>query len=579
VSLRRLALYGLPLGFLAVLFFYPLAAILNLSLRPDGLLNLDGFGTVLGSAYYRDVLWFTLWQAALSTALTVGLAIPCAYVFTRYRFPGRGLMLSLATLPFVLPTVVVAAAFRALIWPGGVVNDALMWILNTETAPLQLQRTLAAILIAHVFYNFAIALRMITGYWANQSTRIEEAGRVLGAHGWNLWWYVRLPVLRPVLLASAVLVFIFTFTSFGVVLILGGFEYATLEVEIFYQARDALNLPVAAALSLIQIGLMFLLMIVYTRLQRTMTTDLQSAGQVARRPRTVRERVTVGLTVSFIMLLLFAPLLALVWRSFDFGGGDLLDHYRNVVENRAIGRPPLQRDVSDLIGLPPLEVVMNSLSFALMTTGIALVLGVLTAYLVAGRGRSRPARWLDPLFMLPLATSAVTLGFGYIIAMDFDGVRALLNRALDPLGIPITASWDLRAAWVLIPLAHTLVALPFVVRSVLPALRSIAPSINEAAEVLGARPFRRWLLVELPLISRGIVVGATFAFTVSMGEFGASVFIARTETTTLPVAIESLLGQAGTSGEAYVLSSLLMAVCAVSFVTIERVRTAGIGEF
>ncbi|MFW5748814.1 MAG: ABC transporter permease [Chloroflexota bacterium] len=578
----RYMIYLLPLLFLAVFFFYPLAAIFNLSLRPEGTLRLDSLITVMTSRYYLGTLWFTLWQAALSTLLTLALALPGAYVFTRYSFRGKGLLLSLSTLPFVLPTVVVAAAFRALLWPNGVINEGLMSLLQLDQPPLEFQRTVTAILIAHVFFNYAIALRMITGYWANQSIRIEEAARVLGAHGWRLWLYVRLPILRPAITAAGVLVFIFTFTSFGVVLLLGGFEYATLEVEIYFQAlyRSTSQLPLAAALSLVQIAVMFVMMLVYTRLQRRTTVDLQSAQRIARSAHTPGERTILGGNLLIMIGLLFTPLLALIWRSLDIGGaGSALRHYLNLIENRPVGR--LQVTMADIIGVTPLEAIVNSLRYALLTTVIAMLLGLLTAYLLAGhrRGQGRLVRWLDPLFMLPLATSAVTLGFGYLISMDFDGVRQAINTVLGPAGVSIRGDWDLRSSWILIPAAHTLVAMPFVVRSVLPALRSIAPNITEAASVLGAPPWRNWLLVELPLISRGVIVGATFAFTVSMGEFGASTFVARPDTRTLPLAIEGLLGGAGTSGEAYAMSTILMLVCAASFIVIERMRTAGVGEF
>ncbi|GAB4509559.1 MAG: iron ABC transporter permease [Anaerolineae bacterium] len=535
----------IPLAFLLVFFFYPLAAILLRSLAPEGVLNLSAFRQISG---YASTLWFTTWQAALSTLLTLVLALPGAYLFTRFAFPGKGLLLSLATLPFVLPTVVVAAAFSALIGRNGLVNDVLLAVLPFEDAPIDLQRTLAIILIVHVFYNYAIALRMISGFWANQSLRMEEAARVLGASGWRLWWEVRLPMLRPALLAAAVLVFIFTFTSFGVILILGGPRYATLEVEI-YRAVGRFNLELAAALSIVQIGVMFLMLLFYTRLQRQTQTDVAHTTQIARSPAqwTRREWVFVVVSLLLMVLLLFAPLLALVIESV-YDAGWTLRFYRGLNENPR----------GSILFVPPLEAVRNSLVFALLTTLLAVLLGLLTAYLLARR--SRLSRWLDPVFMLPLATSAVTLGFGFLIALD------------EP---PL----NLRASPLLIPIAHTLVALPFVVRSVLPALRAISPNIREAASVLGASPGQVWRLIDLPLISRGVLVGATFAFTVSMGEFGASVFIARPDTPTMPVVIERLLSRPGTYVQALAMSVILMAVCAVSFIVIERTRTAGIGEF
>ena len=551
MSLRRpltYLLFALPLLFLAVFFLNPLLAILGVSLAPNGQLDLSGFATIITTPYYRNTLWFTTWQAALSTVLTLALALPGAYVFARYQFRGKSLLLSLMTLPFVLPTVVVAAAFMALIGQQGIVNQGLMGLFHLDTPPIQLERSLTLILIVHVFYNYSIALRIISSFWANQSPRLEEAARVLGANRWRIWWEIRLPILRPAILAAALLVFIFTFTSFGVVLILGGPRFATVEVEIYRQATALFNLQVAAALSLVQIGLMFALMIIYTRLQRQTSGDLQSAQIVAQKPKTRRERLFVGANLLLMIVLLLTPLLALVVRSFS-GADGLTTQFYSLLNTNTRG---------SVLFVPPIEAVGNSLRFALATTAMAVSLGLITAYLLTRRG----ARWLDPVFMLPLATSAVTLGFGFIIA----------------LGKP---PLNLRTSEVLIPLAHTLVAMPFVVRSVLPAVRAISPNVRGAARILGASPAQVWRFIDLPLISRGLIVGATFAFTVSMGEFGASVFVVRPDTPTMPIVIFRLLGQPGATnyGQALAMSTLLMAVCGVSFILIERARTLGIGEF
>lgn len=545
--------YGLllvPLVFLLVFFAYPLAAILGLSFWSGGVLDLSSFVEVATTRYYVDTAWFTLWQAAVSTLLTLLMALPAAYVFTRYRFPGRSLLLSLSTLPFVLPTVVVAAAFSALLGESGIVNEGLQSLFGLPNAPVQLERTLAIILIVHVFYNYAIALRMITGYWANQSLKIEEAARSLGAHGWRLWWHIRWPVVRPAVLSAGVLVFIFTFTSFGVILILGGPQYATLEVEIYTQAVNLFDLPVAAALSIVQIGVMFLMMIAYTRLQRRTAVDWQQARQVARTPRTARDRILVAVNLLVMCVLLFTPLIALVARSLRGSGGWTTANYTRLGENTR----------QSALFVPPLETVTNSLEFAIATTLLAVTLGLLAAYLLA-QPRSRLTRFLDPVFMLPLATSAVTLGFGFTVALD----EPPLNLA---------------NSWLMIPIAHTLVAMPFVVRSVLPALRGIPATLRESAAMLGASPWQVWRSVELPLISRGLAVGATFAFTISMGEFGASLFIARADAPTMPVAIFRLLGQPGAAnyGQAMAMSVLLVLVCSAGFVLIERTRTVGIGE-
>ncbi|MBK9751211.1 MAG: iron ABC transporter permease [Chloroflexi bacterium] len=527
----------LPPAFLLIFFFYPLISLFAVSLTPDGVLDLSGFAEIFTDDYYIRIFLFTTGQAALSTLLTVGLALPGAYAFARFDFPGKALLLSVSTLPFVLPTVVVAAAFSALIGERGIL-------------PLNLEGTLTIILIAHVFYNYALALRMISSYWATQSPRIEEAARVLGAHGWRLWWEIRLAAIRPAILASSALIFIFCFTSFGVMLILGGIRFATLEVEIYRQANSLLNLQIAAALSIFQLALMFALMLVYTRLQAQSSTDLQAAQTVARTPKTPREKLFVGGNIALMAVLLFAPLIALLLRSFWSANGWTLQYYAALSTNAR----------GSVLFVPPLEAVGNSVVYALLTTVLSLILGLIAAYGLARRGRL--SSLLDPIYMLPLATSAVTLGFGFIIALDEPPLNLRTSRAL-------------------IVIAHTLVAMPFVVRSVLPALRSISPNVRGAAALLGASPTTILRLIDLPLIGRGLIVGATFAFAVSMGEVDASLFVARPETPTMPLVIFRLLGQPGALnyGQALAMSAILMGVCAISFVLIERAARLMVGIF
>ena len=543
-------LYLIPLVFLILFFLYPLASILDVSLRPDGEFDPSGFVRLFTTSYYAETLLFTVYQALLSTALTIALVMPSAYVMTRFHFRGKSLLMSLSTLPFVLPTVVVAVAFMSLIGQRGLVNDVLKTLFSVDYAPIQLERTLAIILIVHVFYNYAVALRMIVSYWSGIGIETEEAAKTLGANEWELWRDIRLPLLRPALLSASALVFIFTFTSFGVILILGGIRFSTLEVQIYYQAVNIFNLPLAGALSLVQIAAMFLMMVFYTRLQQQIQTSPKGSKSVARSPRTQREKWGMRLSVLFISLLLFSPLLALILRSVSIGGAFSLVNYQSLTE----------KSRGSLLFITPLESIWNSLRFAGIAMLLALFLGTISSYLINYRGRF--AKLLDPLFMLPLATSAVTLGFGFIIALD------------EP---PL----NLRASWIIIPISHTLVAMPFVIRSVLPAIRAVPKNLHEAGRVLGAKPHELWLTIDLPLISRGLVVGATFAFTVSMGEFGASLFVAQRDSITMPVVIYRLIGDPVLSsyGQALAMSVLLMLVCAIGFIAIERIRVAGVGEF
>jgi thiamine transport system permease protein len=542
----------LPLVFLLLFYFYPLISILILSFAPESHLDLAFLSRLVSTPYYLETLWFTVWQAALSTLLTVAVGLPGAYVFARHTFPGKSLLRALTTVPFVLPTVVVVMAFTAVLGPRGWLNVALVSIFGLDQPPLDLQGSLAAIFLAHVFYNATLVIRIVGTYWANLDPRLAEAARMLGASRWRAFRTVTLPLLAPALGAAMLLIFIFCFTSFGVVLILGGGHYATLEVEIYYRTAYLADLPTAAGLALVQIFLTFGLMWAYTRLEAhtARPTELRSRRTTQRRPHNAREWVLVALGVIPLLVLLLVPLAALIERSLSVGDGSGLANYRALFLNPR----------GSIFYVPPILAVRNSLVFALAAALLALTLGLLASTAIAGRGRegSGLSRWLDPLLMLPLGTSAVTLGLGYIVALD-----------APPL--------DLRASPLLVVLAHALVALPFVVRSVLPALQSIPPRLREAAAILRASPWQIWREVDLPIVARAVLVGAVFAFTVSMGEFGATALIYRPQLPTMPVAIYRLLGQPGVInyGQALAMSTLLMAVCVVGFLGIERFR----GEF
>jgi len=541
--------------FLALFYFYPLAMIIRVSLARADAGAAAAIGAVLGSPTYLKIIGFTFYQAGLSTLLTLALGLPGAYLLARYSFRGQHLLRALTAVPFVLPTLVVAAGFNALLGPRGWANLGLMAAFGLAAPPIQFINTLGAILIAHVFYNTTIVLRLVGDFWSHLDPRLPAAARVLGARPVQAFWHVTLPLLAPAIAAAALLVFIFDFTSFGVILVLGGPTFATIETEIYRQTVYIFNLPVAAVLALLQILFTLALTLTYTRLANRLTVPqtLRPEGITRRRLRSVRQRLGAGLLVGVLALLLVAPLAALALRSVASveAGGLTLDYYRELAVNRT----------NSLFYVPPLAAVGNSLLIASATVVLALALGAPTAWALA-RSRSRPLAALDSLLMLPLGTSAVTLGLGFIVA---------LNRP--PL--------DLRASPLLLPLAHTLVALPFVVRSLTPALRSIRPRLRQAAAVLGAPPARVWREVDLPLAGRALLVGAAFAFTISLGEFGATAVIARPEHPTVPIAIFRLLGLPGALnyGQALALSTILMLVAAGGILAIERLRVGEVGEF
>ncbi|MFF4404639.1 ABC transporter permease [Streptomyces sp. NPDC001262] len=536
---------ALPLVFFGVFFAFPVASIVSRGLKSDGQWQFGRIGEVLSDPETVHVLWFTTWQAAASTALTLALALPGAYVFARFDFPGKQVLRAVVTVPFVLPTVVVGSAFLALLGHGGLLDE--WWGIRLDT-------TVWAILIAHVFFNYAVVVRTVGGLWAQLDPRQEEAARVLGAGRLAAWRRVTLPALAPAVAAAALMVFLFTFTSFGVVQILGGPRYATLEVEIYQQTAQLLDLPTAAVLTLLQFLAVALLLAVHARTvrRREATLRLVSAARTARRPQGAGQWALLAAVLATVVLLVLVPLAVLVLRSFDGPDGYGIAFYRALAS---------AGDNGGTFVVAPLEAIGNSMAYGLAATGIAVVVGGLAAAALTRR-EGRLVRGFDALLMLPLGTSAVTVGFGFLISLD------------EP---PL----DLRTSWILVPLAQALVGVPFVVRTMLPVLRAVDHRLREAAAVLGASPLRAWREVDLPLVGRALAVAAGFAFAVSLGEFGATVFIARPDSPTLPVAVARLLGRPGefNYGQAMALSTILMLVCAVALLVLERLRTDRTGEF
>lgn len=509
----------LAAAFLAVFLFYPLAVILERSLT-----SREAVMGALSNPYYLGRLWFTTYQALLSTLLTVLFALPGALLFARFDFAGKRLLRSAFTIPFVMPTVVAAIGFLALLGPRGV-------------SGVDLRGSLLIILLAHVFYNYAVVVRIVGAYLEALGPRLGEAAQALGSSPWRALTRVTLPLAAPAIVAAATLVFIFCFTSFGVIMILApGPQYATLEVEI-YALTSRLRLEGAAALVLAQLAVISLFTLLYTRMQARLAVTLGGGRRALSRP-TGPWRLLLALNLLLAGALVLSPLLALLYQTFWLAGGPLpgpraFEHLAEVGGARTVRFAGVE------------QAIYNSLRFAFSSMLVALVVGFAFAYAVARGGW----RWLDGLSLLPLATSAVTLGYGYLLA--FPPLRA--------------------TAWGLV-LAHSLIAFPFVARSLLPALRSLPPNLIRAAQSLGSSPLATLRRVELPLLVPALIAAASFAFAISMGEFGASLVLTRQEFATIPVAIFDRLGRPGmvNYGAALALSALLMGITGLVFVLLER---------
>ena len=542
---RLLTLAGLaalPLAVLGVFFVLPVGGMVARGLWPDGSFDARGLVEVLGRPRVHRVLWFTLWSASVGTLLSVAVGLPAAYVLHRLDLPGRRVVRAALLVPFVLPTVVVGVAFRQLIGEGG------------PLAFLGLDGTPTAIIAGLVFFNAAVVIRAVGAAWESLDRRPAEAAAALGATPLQVLRTVTLPALRPAIVSSASVVFLFCATAFGIVLTLGGVRYSTVETEVYLLTTTLFDLRSAAALSVLQLVVVTGLLVLPGRLRAAPDPTVQR--QTARLGRVSRRDAPALAATAVLLGLVAAPLATLLVGSLRAGGGWSLANYR------ALGSTG--DDPGVLVSAS--EALLISLRTAVDATWIALLLGLSIALVVTRRSRSRGERrvrsLLDGVFMLPLGVSAVTLGFGFLITLD-----------QPPL--------DLRDSPLLVPIAQALVALPLVVRTLVPVLAGIDDRQRQAAASLGAGPLRALWTVDVPVVWKPLLAASGFAFAASLGEFGATAFLARDDQPTLPVVIFRLLGRPGelNYGTALAASVVLATTTAVVMLAVERLRVPSLGAF
>ena len=540
---RPLTLVGLalvPVVVLGVFFVLPVTGMVARGFWPDGDFAPGGVIDVLSRPRTGRVVWFTVWSAGLATLLAVAVGLPAAYVLHRLDFPLRRAIRAALLVPFVLPTVVVGVAFRQLLGEAGPLGF------------LGLDGTPVAIVAGLVFFNAAVVIRAVGASWESLDARPAEAAAALGASPRQVFLTVTLPSLRPAIISAASVVFLFCATSFGVVLTLGGTRYSSIETEIYLLTTDLLDLPGAAALSIVQLTAVVALLAIAGRLRASADPSVVRVPARPRRPRRsdLGQVVATGLLLAFVA----APLLTLLVGSLQVGDSWSLGNYRALTTTGS----------QQALLVPVTDALVTSLRTAVDATWISLSLGLLVALAVSRRSRSRAERRiravLDGFFMLPLGVSAATLGFGFLITLDSP-----------PL--------DLRDSPLLVPLAQALVALPLVVRTLVPVLDGIDDRQRQAAASLGAGPLRAVMTVDLPLLWKPLVAASGFAFAASLGEFGATAFLARDDHPTLPVVIFRLIGHPGAMnyGMALAASVVLAVTTAAVMAAVERLRVPSLG--
>ncbi|MET4167135.1 MULTISPECIES: ABC transporter permease [Gordonia] len=525
------ALWLLPALFIVVLFAWPVVALVRRAVsiaRDSG----AGLGELLERTDALGLLGVTLGQAAASTVLALAAAAPIAWLFARVRGATAVVLAVVVTVPFVLPTVVVGVAFRSL--------------LSGPLAFLHIESGLPAVLAAHVFINIAVVVRVVGAAWRNLDPRLLEAARSLGASRIRATLTVVVPRLVPAIASAAALIFLFCSTSFGVVIILGAGELRTLETEIYTQAIGYFRIPEAVALSMLQIVVVLAALLLTRVFADPAGRGSGGGARRAERDRRVAggrwTRPAVWAVGAWTAVLLVGPVLVLMVRSVrPVAHGDW-----TFAGYRALAEP--------VNGVTPLESLRYSLVTATAATAIALVVGTLAA-VALHRAHGVVGAIGSAVSLVPLGISAVTLGFGYLIVLA-------------------SLPYEIAASPAVIPLVQALIAIPVVIRIMMPALESVPARLRHAAATLGARPIRVFATVDLPIIGRSMGAAGGFAFVMALGEFGATSFLARADTTTLPVLIGSALNRPGADNLATAMAASVVLVVAtvLAVVAVEAFR-------
>lgn len=529
-----------PLIILGIFLIYPVIRVVAL-----GLLSETGMPFTESMVLNWPYIQFTILQACISTILALLVGLPGAILLARLQFFGKNFVRALIIIPFVLPPIVVVVGFLQMFGQYGVIDSILMWIFQTTDSVLNLATDIPGIILAHTFYNAPLVILLVSASMERMNPEIEEAADLLGATAKQRFLRITLPHIMPSLIAAAILTFLFCFMSFPIVLAFGHGSYRTIEVQIWNAFRWA-DYGQASSLVLIQIIFTLALALAYIRLGRTSgeqtspTSSIKTTRLQNYRPSEV---LLILLYFIFMLVLVAGPIASIIRAAFfdPLSQTYTFDGFLYLLNTASGG------------GFRPL---INSLFYSGVATLLSVGLGIPLAY--AHRSKTHIIPSLSSMMvLLPLGVSSITIAYGLMTAIAV------------PTGLNINP-------WPIIVIAQTIIGLPFTTRSIEISLRSIDSHLIDQADSLGASRFQRLFFVELPLLAPGILVGAVFAFAMAIGEMSATLFIALPQNYTLAVAIYDSLG-VRKFVEAGAAALILVLVCVLSFLTMEKVSEGSVG--
>ncbi|QQO08067.1 ABC transporter permease [Breznakiella homolactica] len=510
-----------------ILALFPLAAVAGVFILPYISALAGGFrgkqlsgdtagpGTsLLGDPALRRVVAFTLKQAFLSTLLALSLGIPGAVAAGAGRFRGRRILRALTSIPFAMPPILVVLGFVLFFGNAGWLNRIIAAVSGVPEGPLRILYKPSAIVLAHGFYNFPLVIRLAGDGIAQARKAYEPAASSLGASPVRMFATVILPVILPSVVSAALLIFLYSFTSFAVILVLGGGPGATtLSVEIYRYARIALDYQSAGILALAETaiaGLVFLLYLYFDRKAKSAAgngIELDRGGMDGPNYSGLYKTI-IGIYGFCMVMFILGPILSVPLESFLY-------------KPSRTAAPVFSLRYWASMGKNIVPALGRSVILAVLSATAATVLAVLGAAAVAVNSQSRLLRGLIRVATTaPLASSGVVLGLGWLSLYGRDNARSVLAVAL----------------------IHAVTALPFAYLSVSEGLRSVPGNTLNAAAVFGAGPFKRTLTVAIPISLGRLRSAWGFSAAISLGELNAILMLGMDHWETLPLFIYRAAG-------------------------------------
>lgn len=544
---------ALPALFVVLFFLAPYGAAVLPSLAS---------GPAILAARFRDgglgrIVEFTLVQAAASAALSLAIGLPGAWLLGGTRLGERRLARAIVAVPFAMPPVLVVLGFVLFFGNAGWANKALQGLFHLEDTPLRILYRPGAIVLAHGFYNFPLVIRLAGDALASAKRAYGAAAASHGASPTAGFFLVYLPLALPAVATAALLAFLYSFTSFAIVLVLGGGPMAsTIAVEIYRAAKVALDSTAAGTLAAAETAIALAVYVAYVKTERmaarfagAYTDGSRGTGEGSPRPVQARRRgqaIPAVLYLGAAALFVLGPIGAVAAESFlaRRGAGGLAFTLRWWKDAAASVLPATARSLV-------LAALASSISVAVASLAALAEWSARNAARLRGTGAPAAATGRTPavarivgaLCSVPVASSGIVLAFGWTRLYGFGGGKA-----------PILAAAALQAC----------AALPFAFRSIRSGLAELSPSTAAAAESLGARPLVAGLSVALPAAGPSIRSAFAFSAAISLGELNAVLMLGMGDFTTLPILVYRAAG-AYRYGAACAAGTVLALLCAGAF--------------